>query len=79
MADPRTLETGITAIMEKMIGINKSIGYLADHGTPTLGQNRMAMMQGGQPGRMQVFHQLLSSRYDIKPVPDHCQTHPEIF
>ncbi|PIE63575.1 MAG: hypothetical protein CSA26_12325 [Desulfobacterales bacterium] len=68
MTDPRTLETGITAIMEKMIGINKSIGYLADHGTPSLGQNRMAMMQGGQPGRMQVFHQLLSSRYDIKPV-----------
>ncbi len=68
MTAPRTLETGITAIMEKTIGINKTIGYLADHGTPALGQDSMAMMQGGQPGRMQVFHELLSSRYDIKPV-----------
>ncbi len=68
MTDPRTLETAITGIMEKMIGINKTIGYLADHGTPSLGQNPMAMMQAPPSGKMQVFHQLLSSRYDIKSV-----------
>ena len=34
---PQVLGEEVTAIMEKMIGINKDIGYLADHGTPTLG------------------------------------------
>jgi ABC-type uncharacterized transport system involved in gliding motility auxiliary subunit len=68
MADPKALEDEITAIMEKMIGINKAIGYLADHGTPVLGQDRMAMMQGRQGNGLQVFNGLLSSRYDIKSI-----------
>ncbi len=68
MADPQLLEEELTSIMEKMIGINKAIGYLADHGTQTLGQDRMAMMQGRPGNGLQVFNQLLSSRYDIKPI-----------
>jgi ABC-type uncharacterized transport system involved in gliding motility auxiliary subunit len=68
MADPKALEDEITAIMEKMIGINKAIGYLADHGTPVLGQDRMAMMQGRAGNGLQVFNQLLSSRYDVKSI-----------
>jgi len=68
MADPKALEDELTAIMEKMIGINTAIGYLADHGTPVLGQDRMAMMQGRQGNGLQVFNQLLSSRYDIKSI-----------
>ena len=77
MTDPYTLEQNITAAMEKMIGINQDIGFLADHGTHTLGPDRMAMMQG-QPGDgMQVFNDLLSARYNIRqialkeqPIPD---------
>ncbi len=68
MADPKALEDEITGIMEKMIGINKAIGYLSDHGTPVLGQDRMAMMQGRQGNGLQVFNGLLSSRYDIKSI-----------
>jgi len=68
MADPGMLEEKVNSIMEKMIGINKNIGYLSDHGTHTLGQDRMAMMQGRPGNGLQVFNQLLSSRYDIKPV-----------
>ncbi|MFN2359439.1 MAG: hypothetical protein ABR534_17075, partial [Desulfotignum sp.] len=44
MADPQELGEQITAIMEKLIGINKDIGYLSDHGSLTLGPDRMAMM-----------------------------------
>ena len=69
MADPNALEEELTRIMEKMIGINKNIGYLSDHGTQMLGQDRMAMMQGRVGNGLQVFNQLLSSRYDIKSIP----------
>lgn len=68
MADPETLEQDIVGIMEKMIGINQAIGYLADHGTPTLGPDRMAMMQGGAGGGMEVFNDLLSDRYTIRQI-----------
>jgi ABC-type uncharacterized transport system involved in gliding motility auxiliary subunit len=68
MAEPETLEQDIVDIMEKMIGINQDIGFLADHGTPTLGPDRMAMMQGGSGGGMQVFNDLLSDRYTIRQI-----------
>ncbi len=68
MADPETLEQDIVGIMEKMIGINQDIGFLADHGSPTLGPDRMAMMQGGAGGGMQVLNDLLSDRYTIRQI-----------
>ncbi|MCP3941281.1 MAG: ABC transporter permease [Desulfobacteraceae bacterium] len=68
MVAPQALAEELTTVMEKMIGINKEIGYLSDHGSPTLGQDRMAMMQGRQGNGLQVFDQLLSSRYDIKSI-----------
>ncbi|THB78368.1 MAG: ABC transporter permease [Desulfobacteraceae bacterium] len=68
MADMDALEEVILGTMEKMIGINKNIGYLADHGTHGLMPDRMAMMQGRQGGGLQVFNQLISKRYDIKQV-----------
>ncbi|MDT8379742.1 MAG: Gldg family protein [Desulfotignum sp.] len=68
MAEPETLEQEIMDIVEKMIGINQDIGFLADHGTPTLGPDRMAMMQGGSGGGMQVFNDLLSDRYNIRQI-----------
>ncbi len=63
-------------IMGKMIGINQDIGFLADHGAPTLGPDRMAMMQGGSGG-MQVFNDLLSSRYNIRQIALKEQTIPD--
>ncbi|HKJ99488.1 MAG TPA: GldG family protein [Desulfotignum sp.] len=68
MADPDALKEEITGTMEKMIGINQDIGFLADHGTHTLGPDQTAMMQGRQGAGMQVFNDLLSDRYNIKQI-----------
>ena len=68
MADPNILEEEINSIVEKLIGINKNIGFLADHGTHSLMPDRMAMMQGRQSASMQIFNSLLSSRYSIKQI-----------
>ncbi len=68
MADPAALEEEVNAIVEKLIGINKDIGFLSDHGTHSLMPDRMAMMQGRPGGGMQVFNALVSSRYSIKPI-----------
>ena len=68
MADPLALGEEITAVMEKMIGINKDIGYLSDHGTPTLGPDRMAMMQGRAGNGLSIFNNLLSARYNVKQI-----------
>ncbi|MDD9301070.1 MAG: Gldg family protein [Desulfobacter sp.] len=77
MADPQGLEEELFAVMEKMIGINKDVGYLSDHGTPTLGPDRMAMMQGRQGNGLNVFNQLLETRYNVKQVSLEKDTIPE--
>ncbi len=77
MTDPDTLEQDIMGIIEKMIGINQDIGFLADHGTPALVQDRRAMMQGGSGGEMQVFNDLLSHRYNIRQIALKDQTIPD--
>ncbi|MBF0204045.1 MAG: Gldg family protein, partial [Desulfamplus sp.] len=69
MVDPEALEELFTEIMETMIGINETIGYLADHGTHTLADNNMAMMMPGQQqSSMNAFNQLVSRRYSIQNV-----------
>jgi len=68
MADPAVLEEQLNAIVEKLIGINKDIGFLSDHGTHSLMPDRMAMMQGRPGGGLQAFNTLISSRYSIKPI-----------
>lgn len=69
MADPQGLGEELTAVMEKLIGINKDIGYLSDHGCPALGPDRMAMMQGQAGNSLTIFDQLVGSRYNIKQIP----------
>ena len=69
MADPDALEEELNAIVEKLIGINKDIGFLSDHGTHSLMPDRMAMMQGRQGGGMQVLNALISQRFSIKAIP----------
>ncbi|SMC35464.1 ABC-type uncharacterized transport system involved in gliding motility, auxiliary component [Desulfocicer vacuolatum DSM 3385] len=66
MADPAGLETILSDTMETMIGINENLGYLADHGTPTLSPG--GMMPGQPRSNMNAFNQLLSKRYSIVPV-----------
>jgi ABC-2 type transport system permease protein len=68
MADPDILEEQLNAIVEKLIGINKDIGFLTDHGTHSLMPDRLAMMQGQPSEAIQVFNTLVSSRYSIKPI-----------
>lgn len=68
MADPAALGEEINAIVEKLIGINKDIGFLSDHGTHPLIPDRMAMMQGRPAAAMQTFNALVSSRYSIKQI-----------
>ncbi|MBU1343381.1 MAG: GldG family protein, partial [Proteobacteria bacterium] len=68
MADPAALGEELNAIVEKLIGINKDIGFLSDHGTYSLMPDRIAMMQGQPSEAMQVFNALVSSRYSIKPI-----------
>ena len=68
MADPNALEEELNSIVEKLIGINKDIGFLSGHGTHSLMPDRMAMMQGRPGGGLQAFNTLVSSRYSIKPI-----------
>ena len=68
MADPQALEEELNSVVEKMIGINKDIGFLSGHGTHSLTPDRMAMMQGRPGGGMQALNTLVSSRYAVKQV-----------
>ncbi len=68
MADTADLEEQLNLIVEKMIGINKDIGFLTGHGTCRLTPDRLAMMQGKPSNAMNVFNSLISERYSIKPV-----------
>jgi len=68
MVDPAVLEEQVNDVVEKLIGINKDIGFLSDHGSYTLMPDRMAMMQGRPGGGLQTFNSLLSSRYSIKQI-----------
>ncbi len=65
MANPKTLENTLSTMMDRMIGINREIGYLADHGTSPMTPAGMGMM-GQQRGSMDIFNKLLSQRYAIK-------------
>ena len=77
MVDPSLLGDELTGIMEKMIGINKDMGFISDHGSQRLTPDRMAMMQGRPGSSMQVFNQLISTRYDIKEIPLASQDIPD--
>ncbi len=65
MADLKTMGDTLSNTMDSMIGINREIGYLQDHGTSPMMPAGMGMM-GRQQGSMNVFNRLLSKRYSIK-------------
>jgi len=63
------LEQPIGEIVEKMIGVNQSIGYLSSHGTPELYSNPYLQQQQQQQSKSAGnFNQLLSGDYNIKSV-----------
>ena len=68
MADPETIKATLSQTMETMIGINETLGYLADHGTLALSPGGMGMMPGQPRSNMNAFNQLLSRQYTIKPL-----------
>ncbi|MCF6246604.1 MAG: GldG family protein [Desulfobacula sp.] len=68
MVDLPALEEELNSVVEKLIGINKDIGFLSGHGTHSLTPDRLAMMQGRPGGGMQALNTLVSARYNIKQV-----------
>ena len=68
MADPNALEDEINSVMEKMIGINKDIGFLSSHDALSLMPDQAAMMQGRQDESLKAFNNLVSSRYTVKNI-----------
>ncbi len=61
------LEDIINENIETLIGINESVGYLADHGTLELGGPSM-MMQSQNGDQLQNFQALMNENYTLKPV-----------
>lgn len=59
------LEQPLNDIIEKISGINQSIGYLSDHGTPALYSNPYGQQSGISLGN---FNNLLSQTYNVKSV-----------
>ncbi|MFH2057326.1 MAG: Gldg family protein [Pseudomonadota bacterium] len=68
MADPNALEDQINSVMEKMIGINKDIGFLSSHDALSLTPDQAALMQGRQDDSLKAFNNLISSRYTVKNI-----------
>ena len=62
LADIDSIEEFVVENMEKLIGINVDIGYLADHGTPPLKSS------DGAAGSLAGFRSLVSGEYTLKEV-----------
>jgi ABC-type uncharacterized transport system involved in gliding motility auxiliary subunit len=67
LADMAGLEKTIDETIESVIDINEQIGYLADHGTLTLGRG---LTMPGQPQQesLSSFNKLLSEQYSLTQV-----------
>ncbi|WP_028972437.1 Gldg family protein [Spirochaeta cellobiosiphila] len=62
-----TLPDSIKSVADQLLGVQKTIGYLSDHGAPAL-YNNPYVPQQQQSGALGNFYQLLSQGYDVKPV-----------
>ena len=67
IVSPEDLEQPIDGIVEKLLGVNQTVGYLADHGVPPLYRNPYAPAQNQTPA-LAVFNQLASESYTLKDV-----------
>ena len=61
---PSDLEKPLEGIVEKLIGLNQSIGYLSDHGTTPLYNNPYAQQQ--QTTTASNFYRLMSGNYNVQ-------------
>ena len=68
LADMNAIEEAINQQVETLIGINETIGYLADHGTPNLYGSQMGRGQQGAPEDVDTFRNLVSKTYSFKDI-----------
>jgi len=64
--EPQTLEEPLRSVADRLLGVQKVIGYLSDHGAPALFSNPYAPQQ--QQRALGNFYQLLSQGYELRPV-----------
>jgi len=67
LIDTENLNEIINENIETLIGINENIGYLADHGTPSL-MGGMRMNQQQQGDSLRNFNMHLSENYAVKQI-----------
>ena len=67
LIDTENLNEIINENIETLIGINENIGYLADHGTPSL-MGGMRMNQQQQGDSLRNFNMHLSESYAVKQI-----------
>ena len=65
MIPAEDLEQPVNDIIDRIIGINQSVGYLSDHGTPSLFSNPYMQQPGPTLGNL---NGLLSDTYNVKGV-----------
>ena len=67
LIDTENLNEIINGNIETLIGINENIGYMADHGSPSL-MGGMRMNQQQQGDSLRNFNMHLSESYAVKPI-----------
>jgi ABC-type uncharacterized transport system involved in gliding motility auxiliary subunit len=67
LTEMEALEEHINDTVENIININEEIGYLADHGSPTL-QGASAMPGQPQGDSLANLHKLLSEEYTVEQI-----------
>jgi ABC-type uncharacterized transport system involved in gliding motility auxiliary subunit len=67
LIDLNDLEQAIDKSVEALIGVNEEIGYIADHGSPSLGPS-LSFTGSDQGGSLTSLNTLLSETYSVRPV-----------
>ena len=79
LSDMNAIEEIMNQQVESLIGINETIGYLADHGTPNLYGSPMGRGQQGAPEDVDTFRSLVSKTYSFKDIQLKDQTNLDGF
>jgi ABC-type uncharacterized transport system involved in gliding motility auxiliary subunit len=66
LAGREQIQEMVNLNMKSLLGINQTLGYLADHGTPSLGGMGRFQRQNG--ASVQAFEQLASENYTLREV-----------
>lgn len=69
IADLSTIEHAIEDSAEALLNINETIGYLDDHGTPTLGRSATPNLQdSAQELSLESFNSLITQNYSFRQI-----------